>query len=209
MKIVAYTTKATDTGHPVFESPEPGGKSLLEESARVGGAVIVERLAEAPEHASLPPGRRPRLGHALLALADARADVLWVDRLECLGDVQQQEIVLAWAWEHGAQVWPNPMSDRAPAEDRVRNFIRDAMAEAVGFSRALESLRLMEMLEPPADPPPLTLHDAYNRAKKMREQGATWQSIADTLNREGYKTARNKKWWPASCQNLVDGMPPR
>jgi site-specific DNA recombinase len=42
------------------------------------------------------------------------------------------------------------------------------------------------------------------RVKELRDQGYTYQSLADKLNAEGVSTRRGGKWYPTSIKNIME-----
>jgi site-specific DNA recombinase len=46
--------------------------------------------------------------------------------------------------------------------------------------------------------------DTVRRIFAMKEEGATFQAIANRLNSEGIATARGGKWWPATIRYVLD-----
>lgn len=45
-----------------------------------------------------------------------------------------------------------------------------------------------------------TTDAAGRRAAELRAEGMVWQTIADTLAREGVRTGTGGKWWPANLR---------
>jgi len=43
---------------------------------------------------------------------------------------------------------------------------------------------------------------AYHFIKSLRQQGLTWEKIAEKLNEEGYRTRRGKEFHPWQCWNI-------
>lgn len=46
--------------------------------------------------------------------------------------------------------------------------------------------------------------ELYEKIKKYRESGMSYKSIADRLNKDGVKTAFEKKWHPTTVKNYLD-----
>lgn len=53
-------------------------------------------------------------------------------------------------------------------------------------------------------PKPRLSDELYEKIKKYRDAGMSYKAIADRLNKDGVKTAFDKKWHPTTVKNYLD-----
>lgn len=170
---------------------------------------------------------REGLACALEAIAAGDADGLLIPSLSRLARrLDVQEAVLALVWSYGGRVFSVDEGEITPddADDPMRSFARKLYGlihelDAATIARRLRKGRQAKAARGgyaggrPAygqqavdkELAPVSGEQAVvERVREMRDGGASWRTIADTLNGEDVPTKAGGRWHPTSVRRLVD-----
>jgi DNA invertase Pin-like site-specific DNA recombinase len=166
------------------------------------------------------------LHEALRALAAGRADGLVVDRLDRLArDLPVQEGILAWAWNHGGRVFACDAGEvvQEDPDDPMRTAMRQMVGVFARLERGMVAARLRagrrrkaarggfaygappygkravagELVEDPAE------QQVIARIRELHTGGVSLREIARTLNAEGVRPRRGKRWQDRTVAKIV------
>jgi DNA invertase Pin-like site-specific DNA recombinase len=166
------------------------------------------------------------LHEALTALAGGRAGGLVVARLDRLaGDLSVQEGILAWVWKHGGRVLACDAGEvrQEDPHDPMRTAMRQMMGVFAQLERGLTAARMRagrrrkaarggfaygappygqravagELVDDPAE------QQVIARIRELHAAGASLRQIARTLNAEGMRPRRGKRWQDRTVAKIV------
>src|SRR5205085_2175300 len=105
--------------------------------AKDRNAKIASLFSDEGVSGALGAGDRPGLAEALAWIADNKADVLVVHRLDRLArSLTLQEAILNQVWAHQGSVWTTEgVVDRDDPDDPMRTFVRQVMGAAAQLER--------------------------------------------------------------------------
>jgi DNA invertase Pin-like site-specific DNA recombinase len=155
--------------------------------------------------------RRPGIRRALRLIAQGKADALAVAKLDRLSRSNADSAQLFyWFHEAGAALilLDFELDTSSPTGKLIATFMaglaeweRDMIA-----ARTKAALAALRAQGKPTGRPAVADHrELERRIKRMRDQGATYQAIADTLNREGVPTMRGGREWRISSVQAACG----
>lgn len=195
-------------------------------AARGAGLRIVQTCDDLAVSGALAPQDRPGLACALDALAEGRADILLVARLDRLArELTVQEAALAAVWRMGGRVWTadggevladdpdDPMRtamrqvvgvfaqlDRSNITKRLRDGRRAKLA-AGGYAGGAPRLGLRaegrQLVPEPAEAAVIA------RVRSLAAEGLPVRAIADRLNAENVPTKRGGRWHATTVARLL------
>jgi Putative peptidoglycan binding domain/Resolvase, N terminal domain/Recombinase len=190
-------------GYVSSESPEhaEAQAAVIAEACEDRGWEL-EQVVHDRWDARAPSFRRPGLSHALDRLRTGSASRLVVNELEQLAEsLAELQLVLAWFIEENAALTAFDVDlDTDTREGRA------AVAEVLQLSTNGEQAAENGPGDRDAiwylvDDPELLMR----RIRKMRANGMSFQSIADTLNTEGVEAPNEEGRWRPSSVRLVLG----
>jgi DNA invertase Pin-like site-specific DNA recombinase len=168
-------------------------------------------------------GQRPALAAAIAALGDDGIDGLVVSALSDLSDdLVVQEQLLAEIRRVGAKVYSVEPDDaehlRTVSSDSSRNLVRHVLRTTAENEPAILAIRSSVSASAGGAPPygyrfedgQLTAVPAEQavlaRIAELRSAGATFREIARTLEAEGHRAKRAKRWYPETVRRIVQRM---
>jgi DNA invertase Pin-like site-specific DNA recombinase len=169
---------------------------------------------------------RVGLHEALTALAAGRADGLVVYRLDRLArDLSVQEGILAWVWKHGGRVFACDAGEvlQEDPDDPMRTAMRQMMGVFAQLERGMTAARMRagrrrkaarggfaygappygkravhgELVDDPAE------QQVIARIRELHTGGVSLRQIARTLNAEGVRPRRGKRWQDRTVAKIV------
>jgi DNA invertase Pin-like site-specific DNA recombinase len=165
------------------------------------------------------------LHEALTALAGGRAGGLVVARLDRLaGDLSVQEGILAWVWKHGGRVFACDAGEvLQEPEDPLRGAMRQMVGVFAQLERGMTAARMRagrrrkaarggfaygappygkravagELVDDPAE------QRVVARIRELHTGGVSLRQIARTLNAEGVRPRRGRRWQDRTVAKIV------
>ena len=213
-KLLGYcrvsTTEQGEHGHSL-----DGQRTRLQATADREGFVLVDVVTE------VASGRKDRDGlkEAQERIIAGEAQGLLVPKVDRLG---RSTIALlkfvAWAEENHVDIlsvdegWV-VRTDPATGQVRVDGMFTGrawfAELEARKISeRTKEGLAAAKAKGVKLGRPAENVGEVAQRATELRRQGLPWATIADTLNAEGFTTARGGKFYPATVGRMIERTDP-
>ena len=174
------------------------------EAARHGWTV--HHRADEGVSGSVAPEERPELGEILTAITPG--DTLVAAKLDRLGRSALDVLRLAEAAKRDG--WRLVLLDLGlDTATPVGSFTLAALAAVAQLERDLIAQRTRDAMaaakaqgrrfgRPVEAPDPVR-----RRIVSMRDAGATYAAIADTLTGEGVPTTRGGRWWPSTVAGIV------
>lgn len=231
MRLVAYCRTSTHNGGG--SDSLQAQEDACREWATAHGHDVVLAFRDDALSGALGIEERPGLHASLVALDDGEADGLVVHRPDRLArELHVQEVALAHAWAAGPDVRVFEAAEgaeimRDDPSDPQRRFLRQVMGAAAELERGLIKARLQGgrrrkaqrggyiggarlhrrygyTLTPAGDYVPIAEEQAtIARMAALREVGASWKAVADTLNAEGVEPPSGARWYPATCRRIL------
>ena len=209
LRAVVYTR--VSTGHQAASGLGiEAQRSACETWVQGLAADVVAECSDEGVSGSVAPVERPGLSAALGLLDSGEANALVCASLSRLG--RSVRDVLDVADRARRDGWRLVLldlgADTSTAAGRatlgllsvVAEMERDLVAERTTAALAAAKGRGQRLGAPVAD----SVRAAGARAVELRDQGLTWQAIADRLTAEGYSTARGGPWYPSTAQRAVE-----
>jgi len=168
---------------------------------------------------------RVGLQEALAALAAGRAGGLVVYRLDRLAeDLSVQEGILAWVWKHGGRVFACDAGEvLQEPEDPLRGAMRQMVGVFAQLERGMTAARMRagrrrkaarggfaygappygkravagELVDDPAE------QRVVARIRELHTGGVSLRQIARTLNAEGVRPRRGRRWQDRTVAKIV------
>ena len=169
---------------------------------------------------------RVGLHAALTALAAGRAEGLVVSRLDRLaGDLSVQEGILAWVWKHGGRVLACDAGEvrQQDPHDPMRTAMRQMLGVFAQLERGMTAARMRagrrrkaarggfaygappygkravagELVDDPAE------QQVIARIRELHAGGVSLRQIARTLDAEGVRARRGKRWQDRTVAKIV------
>jgi DNA invertase Pin-like site-specific DNA recombinase len=182
-------------------------------------AAVVE------EEAPAGPDRRQGLAAAVAGLSDEGIDGLVITSLTSLSeDLVAQEQLLAEIRRTGAKVYSLDRRDaqhlRGQSSDPSRNLVRQVLQKAAVNEPTIIAIRTAARATNGGSPPfgyrvedgQLVANPAEQavliRIAELRSQGATFRDIARTLETEGHRPKRARRWHPETVRRVVQRTQP-
>jgi len=228
MKLAAYLRVSTDR-----QADEGLGLEVQEQAIRAWTRTHGHRIALWARDEGISGSNgldlRDGLADALNALKRRGAAGLVVYRLDRLArDLVLQEQLLADVRSMGAEVFSTSNAEASylsdDPDDPSRKLIRQVLGAVNEYERAMISLRLRSGRRRKADnggyaygSPPfgyrvegreLTKDQAEQhvlaRMRELREQGASYRTVAATLQAEGHQPKRGATWHPMTVRQILN-----
>lgn len=184
----------------------------LRRAAELAGFTEIELLREEGRSGKSIQGR-PVLREALDRLDRGDAGAIFVTRIDRLA--RSTKDFLSIVDRANANGWRIVMLDlnldTATYQGRFVVTVMSALAE---MERAIIAERQKDVHKDRREkglkwgvdlgPKPRIDDELYETLKKYRSRGMSYRAIADRLNKDGVKTAFNKKWHPTTVKNYLD-----
>lgn len=218
MKVIGYVRVSTEDQAEVGVSLE-AQKKKLEQYADLYDLELVEVFEDAG--ASAKTLKREGLQRALTALDNGEAEGLLVAKLDRLTrDVRDMGDLLEdyFAKKFNLLCVGEQIDTRTAAGRLMLNLLTSVAQwerETIG-ERTSAALRHKQAQGEHVGSPSLGFNmvegklvanegerEVLERIQSLRNDGKTYQQIADTLTAEGMKTKRGGKWYPATVRNYV------
>jgi len=227
MKVAAYLRVSTDR-----QAEEGLGLEVQEHAIREWARTHGHRISSWHRDEGISGSNglehREGLADALETLKAGTARGLVVYRLDRLArDLVLQEQLLADVRRHGAEVFSTSNAEASylsdDPDDPSRKLIRQVLGAVNEYERAMITLRLRAGRRRKHDTggyaygsPPYgyrshggTLIEDENeqaalaRMRELRQTGASYRRIADTLQTEGFRPKRGKHWYPMTIRQIL------
>jgi DNA invertase Pin-like site-specific DNA recombinase len=225
MRVVGYLRVSTER-----QADEGPGLEVQEQAIKVWAAAEGHKLVACYSDGGVSGSNgidaRVGLHEALMALAAGRADGLVVYRLDRLArDLSVQEGMLVWVWKHGGRVFAcdagevvqeNPDDPMRAAMRQTMDVFarleRDMVAARMRAGRRLKAARggfaygappygkravAGELVDDPAE------QQVIARIRELHTGGASLRQIARTLNAEGLRPRRGRRWQDRTVARIV------
>ncbi len=184
----------------------------LRRAAEAAGFTKIELLREEGRSGKSIQGR-PVLREALDRLDRGDAGAIFVTRIDRLA--RSTKDFLSIVDRANANGWRIVMLDlnldTATYQGRFVVTVMSALAE---MERAIIAERQKDVHKDRREkglkwgvdlgPKPKIDSELYETLKTYRSKGMSYKAIADRLNKDGVKTALNKKWHPTTVKNYLD-----
>lgn len=234
MRLIGYVRVSTDSQVDGFGLAEQ--ERAIRRWARANGHRVVEVLQDAGLSGALDAVDRPGLAAALDALLRPDVDGLVVARLDRFARaLAVQEAALAVAWKRGAHIFA---ADFGPVlHDDPDDPMRTAMRQMAGVFAQLDRAQVVKRLRDgrrakaalgrhaagpyrfgyagagrgrDRDAAPLEEEQTVvRRILELRADGASYRTIAASLDAEGHRPRRAASWSAMAVRNVATREPQR
>jgi DNA invertase Pin-like site-specific DNA recombinase len=159
---------------------------------------------------------RPGLDCAIDAVRSGEADGIVCARLDRLARLfTAQEALLGLFWSLGATIYTADTGEVTAddPDDPMRTAIRQVMGVFSQLDRAMLVKRLRDGRRAKkaaggrgegVEPYGATEAEqaGVERIRQLRDEGKTWQAIADAMNVEGFPSSTGAKWYPTTARRV-------
>jgi len=227
MRVAAYLRVSTDR-----QAEEGLGLEVQEHAIREWARTNAHRISSWHRDEGISGSNglehREGLADAFEALKAGTAAGLVVYRLDRLArDLVLQEQLLADVRRHGAEVFSTSNAEASylsdDPDDPSRKLIRQVLGAVNEYERAMITLRLRAGRRRKHDTggyaygsPPYGYRShggtlikdeneqaALARMRELRQDGASYRRIADTLQTEGFRPKRGRLWYPMTIRQIL------
>lgn len=179
------------------------------------GIRIVKAFREEGVSGTRDLADRPALSDLMVALHGDGVRLVLVEKLDRLArDLMVQETILADLRKHGFELVSVAEPDLC-SNDPTRKLLRQVMGGVAEYEKTMIVLKLRAARERSKAKTgrcegrkPYGYYEreqeTIDRMNALRAEGLSWESVADRLNAEGYKTrTAGKRWFGAAVSRIL------
>lgn len=229
MKLIGYI-RVSGTGQVTDGYGLDVQETALRDWAKANGHRLLRIVPDEGVSGTKEAVDRPGLSECLLAIQEGEADGILIPRLDRLARaLDVQEATLAFIWRSGGRVFATDGGEVLQDDpgDPMRTFIRQVMGGIAQLERAMVVKRMRDGRlakaatgrksvgayaygthgqgkgrDRDAAPNPVEA-DAVARILELRDAGASYRAIGETLDAEGLKPRRAERWNAMTVRAVV------